>query len=68
VDEREFPCDFATYIRYHTEFQEKIQDRWPMPDSLSLAEVDEFVAERRGKYPVRWLRSGVADSQYAAAA
>jgi hypothetical protein len=53
---------------HHTEFQEKIQDRWPMPDSLSLAEVDEFVAERRGKYPVRWLRSGVADSQYAAAA
>jgi hypothetical protein len=55
VDEKRFPMDFATFVRYHTDLRKKIAARYPLPDSLSLGTLDAFLEESGDRYPVRWL-------------
>ncbi|HSK99504.1 MAG TPA: hypothetical protein VK869_04140 [Rubrobacteraceae bacterium] len=54
VDEREYPRDFATFIRYHTELKRKIPARYPLPGPLALSRLDDFLQEAEGRYPVEW--------------
>ena len=54
VDERKFPRDFASQVRYHAELK-KLQPRHPMPEPLALRELDDFLERFGGRYPVRWL-------------
>jgi hypothetical protein len=54
VDERAYPRDFAVFARYHTELKRRIRDRYPLPDPLSLVELDTFLAEAGGRYAVAW--------------
>jgi hypothetical protein len=53
VDEGRFPRDFATFVRYHTQVK-KIPARYPMPEPLTLAQLDAFLREAGDRYPVRW--------------
>jgi hypothetical protein len=55
VDERRFPRDFATFVRYHTGLK-KIPARYPMPGPLSLTRLDKFLGSTHGRYPVRWIQ------------
>jgi hypothetical protein len=52
VDERRFPRDFATFLRYRTDLK-KIPTRYPMPGPLSLTRLDEFLGRASDRYPVR---------------
>src|SRR5215204_931993 len=52
VDERRFPRDFATFVRYHTDLK-KIPARLPMPEPLSLSRLDAFLDRSGDRYPVR---------------
>jgi hypothetical protein len=54
VDERKFPRDFATFVRYHADLK-KIPTRYPMPGSLPLARLDEFLDRAGDRYLVRWM-------------
>lgn len=54
VDEREYPMDFATFIRYNNELKAKITDRQPFPEALTLAELREFIDKYGKKYKVAW--------------
>jgi hypothetical protein len=54
VNERWFPRDFATFVRYHTELK-KIPARHPMPAPLSPTRLDEFLSRASDRYPVRWI-------------
>ncbi len=54
VDERRFPRDFATFVRYHTDLK-KIPTRHPLPGPLSLTRLDEFLGRASDPYPVRWI-------------
>ena len=54
VDERRFPRDFATFVRYHTDLK-KIPARLPMPEPLSLSRLDAFLDRAGDRYPVRWI-------------
>ena len=55
VDERTFPRDFATFVRYYTELKRKIPARYPLPAPLTLDQLDTFLDEEGDRYPVRWL-------------
>jgi hypothetical protein len=54
VDEKRFPRDYATFVRYYTRLKRNIPDRYPMPGPLSIARLDEFLAEAGDRYPVHW--------------
>lgn len=59
VDERKFPRDFATFVRYHKELK-RLGGRYPLPEPLSLAELDRFLVEAADRHPVRWLEAAAA--------
>ena len=54
VDERAYPRDFAVFARYHAALKRRVRDRYPLPDPLSLVELDTFLAEAGGRYAVSW--------------
>lgn len=45
VDPERFPRDFATFIRYHTDFRRKIPARYGMPGYLSVGELQSFAGK-----------------------
>jgi len=53
VDERRFPRDFATFVRYHADIK-KIPVRYPRPGPMSLDGLDAFLEQAGDRYPVRW--------------
>lgn len=53
VDQRRFPRDYATFVRYHAEMK-KIPSRYPMPEPPALDSLDEFLKQAGHRYPVRW--------------
>ena len=55
VDERAYPRDFAVFVRYYYDLQRKIQARYPMPPSVALNRLDEFLSQAPTRYPVQWL-------------
>ncbi|MGQ0751734.1 MAG: hypothetical protein ACT4PS_14465 [Betaproteobacteria bacterium] len=54
VDESAYPRDFAVYTRYHSDLVRTIDARYPMPAPLSLDQIERFLAENNGRYPVQW--------------
>ncbi|MFP4472533.1 MAG: hypothetical protein ACLFPX_01510 [Candidatus Omnitrophota bacterium] len=52
VNEREYPLDFGTFIKYNHDLKKKIPQHDGLPDPLSWDEFLEFAASREGRYPV----------------
>ncbi|MEW5894203.1 MAG: hypothetical protein AB1650_00350 [Candidatus Omnitrophota bacterium] len=57
VNEREYPLDFGTFIKYNQELKKKIKNRMPLPEPLSLEDLREFVETHQGMYHVQWKSS-----------
>lgn len=55
VDEREYPMDFGTFLKYDDELLKKIKERHPLPKPLTLSELEEFIAQTKGQYPFEWI-------------
>lgn len=55
MDGAKFPRDFAVFARYHAELQRKIPARYPMAGPLALSQLDEFLGQQGGRYPVQWI-------------
>ena len=53
VDEQTFPRDFATMARYH-QVLAQVRNRYPMPCSLPLHELDDFLDHQGERYAVDW--------------
>jgi hypothetical protein len=53
VDEEAFPRDFATFVQYHKDMQ-KIPDRYPLPEPLTLMQLDRFRQQAGHRYAVTW--------------
>lgn len=51
VDERAFPRDFATFVRYQTDLK-RLPPRYPLPGMLTINQLDTFLAEHGERYPV----------------
>jgi len=54
VDERKFPRDFGSFVRYHTELEKRVPARSPPPAALTLEELDDFLSQSIGRYPIEW--------------
>ena len=54
VDERKFPRDFGSFVRYHTALEKRVPVRSPPPAPLTLEELDEFLSQSVGRYPIEW--------------
>jgi hypothetical protein len=54
VNEREYPRDFAAFVRYNTDVQ-SIPARYPMPGPLTLHQFDMFLKQSEEDYAVRIL-------------
>lgn len=55
VDEAEFPRDYASFVRYHSELPGHIAARHPMPGPLSRPEFDDFLLQAGNPYAVKIL-------------
>ncbi|SRR5579883_579436 len=55
VDEKAYPRDFATFIRYHTEIERKIAARYPLPGPLTLSQLETFLTEAGHYHGVDWV-------------
>jgi hypothetical protein len=53
VDERKYPRDFTAFKAYHEEMR-RLRPRFPIPERLSLDELDEFLAQSGGRFAVEW--------------
>ena len=53
VDEDAFPRDFGALARYHPAVK-SLPQRHPLPDPLTLDDLDAFVASSPGGYAVSW--------------
>jgi hypothetical protein len=54
VDQRAFPRDFAVFIRYYFDLLKSIRARHPLPQSLTLAELDTFLGEHGHHFDISW--------------
>jgi hypothetical protein len=54
VDEREYPCDFAVFIRYNTDAK-TIPARYPLPGPLTLRQLDAFLDQAPDIYAAKFL-------------
>ncbi len=62
LEEEKYPKDFAGLVRYHDHLREVVSERHPLPLSLSLAELDRFVARSAQRYDVRFKEPVAARS------
>lgn len=54
VSEENYPSDFGSFVRYHTEFKQKIQSRYPIPGPMSLQEFEDFLTTSPYTYQAEW--------------
>ncbi len=54
VQEDKYPADLATLVRYHTEIKRIIEARYPLPQSLTLQQLDDFIQTAGDRFLVRW--------------
>jgi hypothetical protein len=55
VDEKAYPRDFASMMRYYTDLKEKVSQRYALPSSLTLEQLDRFIEEKGDRFPIQWL-------------
>ncbi|MEW6493735.1 MAG: hypothetical protein AB1589_14680 [Cyanobacteriota bacterium] len=66
VNEQQYPRDIASFVRHYTDLK-KLDGRYPIPESLKLYQLDNFLAAagvsesytERNRYPVRWIEDPV---------
>jgi len=55
VDPQAYPRDFGVFVRYNPDLKRKISVRYPIPSSLTLEDLEQFLAQSSGRYEVAWL-------------
>lgn len=55
VDEKAYPRDFASMMRYYTDLKEKLSERYSLPSSLTLEQLDRFIEDKGDRFPIQWL-------------
>ncbi|HXJ80501.1 MAG TPA: hypothetical protein VMS64_17705 [Candidatus Methylomirabilis sp.] len=56
VDERAFPQDFSTFVRYHDAMR-AIPDRYPLPEAVPVEKFEHFLRRTTSRYAVAWESS-----------
>src|SRR5262245_17801571 len=55
VDPEAYPRDFGVFVRYNPDLKRKISARYPIPTSLSLEDLEQFLAQTSKRYQLDWL-------------
>ncbi|MBD1807521.1 hypothetical protein H6F98_19020 [Microcoleus sp. FACHB-SPT15] len=58
VDEHKYPIDIASYVRHYTDLK-KLDGRYPIPEPLTLDQLNNFLAHSGDQYSVRWIEHPV---------
>jgi hypothetical protein len=66
VDERRYPRDFASLLRFHAGLKSQTAAHFPMPRPLTLGKFESFMREVGDRYGVQWT-ADPAGTQPAAA-
>ncbi len=56
VNEQTYPNDLASFVTHYTELK-NLDGCYPMPEPLSLEQLDTFLTQAGGRYPVEWIES-----------
>jgi hypothetical protein len=59
VNEQTYPGDLGSYTRHYTDLK-KLDRRYPMPEPLTLQQLDSFLAQAGDRYSARWIDHPVA--------
>ena len=54
TDPDKYPLDFGVYAQYSIQLKKKIQDRFPLPPSLTIRQLSEFINTVADKYKVSY--------------
>lgn len=57
VDEKKFPEDFASFVRYSEDVKKITQERYFLPDTLSANEVFEYLDAHSNEYKYTWTEA-----------
>ncbi|WP_156119573.1 hypothetical protein [Leptolyngbya sp. KIOST-1] len=55
VNERRFPRDNASLIQHYLDLK-RLPGQFPIPEPLTLAQLEQFLAQAGDRYAVEWLR------------
>lgn len=56
VDQETYPNDLASFVRHYTNLK-NLDGRYPIPEPLSLEQLDTFLTQAGEQYPVQWVES-----------
>lgn len=51
-----YPFDFGIYFRYEKDLKRKLTKRFPINEKLSLIQLEQFIQQNAGKYPLNWIK------------
>ncbi|MDZ4870944.1 MAG: hypothetical protein CLLPBCKN_000332 [Chroococcidiopsis cubana SAG 39.79] len=54
VNQQTYPGDLASYTRHYTDLK-KLEERYPIPESLTIQQLDKFLSQAGARYPVQWI-------------
>jgi hypothetical protein len=54
VDPKAYPRDFGVFVHYNPDLKRKISARYPIPPSLALTELEQFLEQSSGQYQIHW--------------
>lgn len=55
VEKKKFPADFAVFKDYYSDFKKKNTARYPMPEPLSIKQLQNFYFKNIKKYNIKWV-------------
>ncbi|MFP4089298.1 MAG: hypothetical protein ACLFT3_03255 [Cyclobacteriaceae bacterium] len=54
VSRDDYPVNFGVYMRYFEDMQDKISERYPLPESMQLSYAREFLTSQPDRYKMHW--------------
>ncbi|MFW5726537.1 MAG: hypothetical protein ACOCW4_01595, partial [bacterium] len=54
VSRDDYPVNFGVYMRYFEDMQDKISERYPLPESMQLSYAREFLTSQPDRFKMHW--------------
>jgi hypothetical protein len=67
VDEQTYPGDLASFSKYYLDLKNLEAQQYPMPEPLTLQQLETFLAQTPDRYSVRWDNSATLPDAIASA-
>jgi hypothetical protein len=57
VDEKKFPQDFASFVRYSEDIKKITQERYFLPNALTMNDVFDYLETHKNEYKYKWTEA-----------